>query len=54
MGSKCKHKNIQRCKEYVSMDSYIFTVYCLDCGKIIVSEWTAKEAEEKLRSLGTQ
>ena len=43
---KCTHKKILRCREYVSMDSYAFTIRCKKCNKLLVSGWSAEETDK--------
>lgn len=46
-----KEKDIIKCKEYVYPDSYAYVVRDRKTNKILVSEWSEKDAEEKLNKI---
>lgn len=50
---KLKEKNITRQREFVYPDSYAYTIRERKTNKIIISEWSEEDAEQRLKELLT-
>lgn len=46
---KCKHKNIVKQMEYISMDCYAYVVRCKKCNKLLATGWSVEEVEANFK-----
>lgn len=51
MDDKYKERNIKRFKEFVYPDSYAYVIRSKKTGKILISEWSEKDAENQLKKI---